>query len=120
MAPGAGEIGAVLRLQEADQDHLVHRRCPSRQGNCIMTRPRARSHGSCGYSGVSGMIPGLTSIRHCRIETSVHAVLETPTFLRDVAQNGMSEDQRERIVRRIAENPMQGDVIPGTGGARKV
>jgi hypothetical protein len=51
---------------------------------------------------------------------SVHAILETPTFLRDVAQNGMSEDQHERIVRRIAENPRQGDVIPGTGGARKV
>ena len=29
MAPGAGEIGAVLRLQEADQDHLAHRRGPS-------------------------------------------------------------------------------------------
>ncbi len=51
---------------------------------------------------------------------SVHAVLETRTFLRDVAQNGMSEDQHERIVRRIAENPRHGDVIPGTGGARKV
>jgi hypothetical protein len=50
----------------------------------------------------------------------VHAVLETLTFLRDVAQNGMSEDQHERIVRRIAENPRQGDVISGTGGARKV
>ena len=25
MAPGAGEVGAVLRLQEADQDHLAHR-----------------------------------------------------------------------------------------------
>jgi hypothetical protein len=50
----------------------------------------------------------------------VHAVLETPTFLRDVAESGVSEDQRERIVRRIAENPRQGDVIPGTGGARKV
>ena len=50
----------------------------------------------------------------------VPAVLETPTFLRDVAQNGMSEDQRERIVRTVAENPRQGDVIPGTGGARKV
>ena len=50
----------------------------------------------------------------------MHTVLETPTFLRDVAQSGLSEDQHERIVRRIAENPGQGDVIPGTGGARKV
>jgi hypothetical protein len=50
----------------------------------------------------------------------VHAILETPTFLRDVAQAGMSEEQHGRIVRRIAENPRQGDPIPGTGGARKV
>jgi mRNA-degrading endonuclease RelE of RelBE toxin-antitoxin system len=51
---------------------------------------------------------------------SVHAVLETPTFLRDVAESVVSEDQRQLIVRRVAENPRQGDVIPGTGGARKV
>ncbi len=50
----------------------------------------------------------------------VHAVLETPTFLRDVAQSGMSEDEHDRIVRWVAENPMRGDVIPGTGGAHKV
>ena len=50
----------------------------------------------------------------------VHAVLETPTFLRDVAQSGMSEDEHDGIVRRVAENPLLGDVIPGTGGARKV
>jgi len=52
--------------------------------------------------------------------TSVHAVLETPIFLRDVAQSGMSEEEHDRIVRRIAEEPMRGDLIPGTGGARKV
>lgn len=51
---------------------------------------------------------------------SVHAVLETPTFLRDVAESVVSEDQRQLIVRRVAENPRQGDVIPGTGGARRV
>ena len=35
MAPGAGEVGAVLRLQEADQNHLAHRRGPSREGNAL-------------------------------------------------------------------------------------
>jgi mRNA-degrading endonuclease RelE of RelBE toxin-antitoxin system len=50
----------------------------------------------------------------------VHAVLETPTFLRDVARSGMSEDEHDHIVRFLAYNPMPGDVIPGTGGARKV
>lgn len=50
----------------------------------------------------------------------MHAVLETPTFLRDVAQSGMSEAEHDSVVRWIAENPMRGDVIAGTGGARKV
>ena len=50
----------------------------------------------------------------------MHAVLETPTFLRDVVRSGMAEDQHDRIVRLVAEDPMRGDVIPGTGGARKV
>jgi hypothetical protein len=50
----------------------------------------------------------------------VHSVLETPTFLRDVAQSGMSEEEHDRIVRGIAENPMRGDTVVGTGGARKV
>jgi hypothetical protein len=50
----------------------------------------------------------------------VHAVIETPTFLRDVAQSGMSEDEHDRIVRQIAKTPLRGDIIPGTGGARKV
>ena len=51
---------------------------------------------------------------------AVHAVLETPTFLRDVARSDMSEDEHDRIVRLLAANPMRGDLIPGTGGARKV
>jgi hypothetical protein len=50
----------------------------------------------------------------------VHAVIETPTFLRDVAQSGVSEDEHDRIVRQVAKTPFRGDVIPGTGGARKV
>lgn len=50
----------------------------------------------------------------------MHAVLETPAFLRDVARSGMSEDEHARIVRSIAENPLRGDIIKGTGGARKV
>ncbi|HKN10000.1 MAG TPA: addiction module toxin RelE, partial [Pseudomonadota bacterium] len=47
-------------------------------------------------------------------------MIETPTFLRDVAQSGMSEDEHDRIVRQIAKTPLRGDIIPGTGGARKV
>jgi len=50
----------------------------------------------------------------------VHAVLESPTFLRDVVRSGLSDDEHDSIVRRIAEDPTRGDVISGTGGARKV
>lgn len=51
---------------------------------------------------------------------TVHAVIETPTFLSDVAHSGASDDERDGIVQRIAEDPMRGDLIPGTGGARKM
>jgi hypothetical protein len=50
----------------------------------------------------------------------VHAVIETPTFLRDLARSGMSEPEHDRIVHEVAKNPLRGDIIPGTGGARKV
>lgn len=50
----------------------------------------------------------------------MHAVIETPTFLRDIAQSGMPEQEHDSIIRQIAENPMRGDLIPGTGGARKI
>jgi hypothetical protein len=50
----------------------------------------------------------------------VHAVIEIPMFLRDVAQSGMPEDEHDRIVRQVAKTPLRGDIIPGTGGARKV
>lgn len=47
-------------------------------------------------------------------------VIETPTFLSDAATAGLSEDQRLRIVAAIAADPMQGALMAGTGGARKV
>jgi hypothetical protein len=50
----------------------------------------------------------------------MHAVIETSVFLRDVARAGLSEAERDEIITMIARDPMVGDVIPGTGGARKV
>ena len=38
----------------------------------------------------------------------------------DAKRAGLSTDERERIVRLIAEQPNAGDKIPGTGGARKL
>lgn len=46
-------------------------------------------------------------------------VIEMPTFLADCRKAGLSEDDRDAIVDAIAEDPQGGDLIPGTGGARK-
>ena len=49
----------------------------------------------------------------------MHAVVETPTFLADVKAAGVSDSEHEHIVSAIAAEPLAGDLIPGTGGARK-
>jgi hypothetical protein len=49
----------------------------------------------------------------------MHAVIETSIFLRDCERSALSEDERMQIVDAIAEEPQRGDLIPGTGGARK-
>jgi hypothetical protein len=50
----------------------------------------------------------------------MHAVIETSVFLRDAARAGLSEMERDEIIAMIARDPTLGDMIPGTGGARKV
>jgi hypothetical protein len=50
----------------------------------------------------------------------LHTVIETPTFLADAKAANVSEAERFAIVSAIAEVPLSGDVIKGTGGARKV
>ena len=46
-------------------------------------------------------------------------VVETPQFVRQ-ANDVWSDVEREEFVDYIARNPEQGDVIPETGGIRKV
>ncbi|WPH17966.1 transcriptional regulator [Variovorax paradoxus] len=46
-------------------------------------------------------------------------VIETPTFQR-LAADIWNEEERLEFVSFIAENTEAGDVIPGTGGLRKV
>jgi hypothetical protein len=50
----------------------------------------------------------------------MHAVIETPTYLADCRQAGVSDDEMSDIVAAIAIDPSAGDLIPGTGGARKL
>jgi len=49
----------------------------------------------------------------------VHTVVETPTFTAD-AKNLWSEEEHGAFCTWIAANPQAGDVIPGSGGCRKV
>jgi len=50
----------------------------------------------------------------------LHAVAETPTFQRDAAAAGMSEAEKVELISFLAANPEAGDLIVGTGGARKL
>lgn len=50
----------------------------------------------------------------------MHTVIETDAFMRSAKAAGISEEERFNIVRFLSENPEAGDLIQGTGGARKV
>jgi len=50
----------------------------------------------------------------------LQTVVETPAFLSDARWLGLPDVERLAIVAWIAANPAAGDVIEGTGGARKV
>ena len=50
----------------------------------------------------------------------MQTVVETPAFLHDARSLGLPEAERLAIVTWISANPSAGDVIEGTGGARKV
>ena len=50
----------------------------------------------------------------------MHSVVETPTFLADAKATGMDAGEREAVVLFLSTNPQAGDVMEGTGGARKV
>ena len=51
---------------------------------------------------------------------AMHAVALTHAFERAASEAGMTVDEIERLVNFLSENPTAGDVIPGTGGCRKV
>jgi len=49
----------------------------------------------------------------------VQTVVETPGYLK-AAESLFSETEREQIVAMVAADPECGEVMPGTGGFRKV
>lgn len=50
----------------------------------------------------------------------MQTVVETPEFLAAARKAGMSEAEREAAVALVAANPEAGDLLEGSGGARKV
>lgn len=50
----------------------------------------------------------------------MHTVIETPAFLASAKDEGLTVAEREAIVSYLAANPDAGDVMAGTGGARKL
>ena len=50
----------------------------------------------------------------------MHSVVLTPTFQRDADGAGLSDDEVMEIASAIAADPLAGDLMAGTGGARKM
>lgn len=50
----------------------------------------------------------------------MQTVLLTPTFLRQANAVGLDEEELQEIVTAIATEPLSGDLVAGTGGARKL
>ncbi|MGH6895964.1 MAG: type II toxin-antitoxin system RelE/ParE family toxin [Geminicoccaceae bacterium] len=50
----------------------------------------------------------------------VHVVVESPDFAADAKAAGLDAGEVRRIIEHLARRPDAGDVIQGTGGARKV
>jgi hypothetical protein len=50
----------------------------------------------------------------------LHTIAELHTFKRDAFACGMTESDIMALINSLAENPLQGDVMKGTGGCRKL
>lgn len=46
-------------------------------------------------------------------------IIETPEYIKR-ANRCMDEESRESFISYIAQNPLDGDLMPETGGARKI
>jgi hypothetical protein len=49
----------------------------------------------------------------------LQTVVETPEFIKQ-AKECMDNETRSEFINYIARNPLAGDLLPGTGGARKI
>ncbi len=59
-----------------------------------------------------------SSMKLHNADSDLHTVIETAEFLRE-AKSLISADSRVALVNYVATNPSAGDLMEGTGGARK-
>lgn len=69
--------------------------------------------------GVWGAASGLATDTPLGYHVPMQTVAETPTFSRQAAKL-FNEDERRDLIDFLAEHPLAGDEIPGTGGVRKM
>lgn len=50
----------------------------------------------------------------------MQTVISTPEFLSQAKKHGLSQDEINAIVEYLATDPLAGEVMVGTGGARKL
>jgi hypothetical protein len=50
----------------------------------------------------------------------MQTVIETPAYLASARDIGLTGEERDEIVSFLAHRPDAGDLMPGTGGARKL
>lgn len=50
----------------------------------------------------------------------MHTVVETPEFLRQAKQLGLTDKERSAIIAELSSNPMAGNEISGSGGMLKI
>jgi hypothetical protein len=50
----------------------------------------------------------------------MHTVIETEAYQRSAIASGLSERERLEISNYVSANPTAGDIMKGTGGARKI
>ena len=79
----------------------------------------ADAAGSGDGAGYEGGGCRLTEIRQCRIFAPMFTVIETPTFVR-LSNECWSDEDRIRFITFIAGSPDAGEVVPGSGGVRKI
>lgn len=56
---------------------------------------------------------------HLKVDTKPIVIIELPMFI-NLAQTIWTDDERTELIDYVAQNPESGNIIPSTGGVRKL